>query len=389
MKERIIARASGVMTFAVPAAVAILGQLDVWAPSVTDAEHIEGPKAVNSAAFLLAALLLVWRRRAPLAVLAAVAGVIALLSATVGASEASGAFFPIVVAAYAVARYEPGGRALLGIPIAFAAIVIHNLSDPAVSSVGEVVIFYAVVAVAWGAGRSLRARQAWTELVEERALRLEREREAMARAAVAEERTRIARDLHDVVAHAVSLSVLQAEAADAALNEDPERARLPLQRIQQGGREALAEMRRLLGTLRSPDHDQAAVSESSLASLGELIERMRAAGLLVELREEGEPVRLSPGVDRSAYRIVQEALTNSLRHGRSRHARVLVRYGYERLELEIVNDGRGAAANAKVGHGLVGMRERAALYGGEVHAGPTEDGGYRVHASLPVKVRTP
>jgi Histidine kinase len=294
MKERVNLRTSEVLRFAVPAAVAILGQLDVWAPSVTDAEHMEGPKAVNSVAFLLAALLLVWRRQAPLAVLAGVSGVIALLSVSVGASEASGAFFPIVVAAYAVARYESGSRALLGIPLAFAAIVIHNLSDPAVSSLGEVVIFYAVVAVAWGAGRSLRARQTWTELMEERALRLEREQEAMARAAVAEERTKIARDLHDVVAHAVSLSVLQAEAADAALEQDPERARLPLQRIQRGGREALAEMRWLFGTLRSQEQDQAAVSAPSLASLGDLIEGMRAAGLRVERARRASPFACLP-----------------------------------------------------------------------------------------------
>ncbi len=389
MRKRLSARASEVVTFAVPAAVAIVGQLDVWAPSVTDAEHIEGPKLVNSAAFLLAALLLIWRRRAPLAVLAGVGAVIAVLSLSVGASESAGTLFPIVVAAYAVARYEAARRAVLGIPIAFVTMVIHNLSDPAVSSVGEVVIFYVVVAVAAGIGRSLRGREQWMELLQERALRLEREQEAMARAAVAEERTRIARDLHDVVAHAVSLSVLQAEAAEAALKGDAERARPPLQRIQRGGREALAEMRRLLATLRSEEQDQRAGSEPSLTSLGDLAERMGAAGLLVELRVEGEPVRLPPGVDRSAYRIVQEALTNSLRHGHSRHARVLLRYGSDTLELEIVDDGRGGVGNAKVGHGLVGMKERAALYGGEVHAGPSEQGGYAVHARLPLTVEAP
>jgi signal transduction histidine kinase len=361
MKKRFSARASEVMTVAVAAAVATLGQLDVWAPSITDAEHMEGPKAVNSAAFLLAALLLLWRRRAPLAVLAGVAAVVAILSLAVGASESAGTFLPIIVATYAVARYEPAGRALLGVPIAFAAIVIHNLSDPAVSSVGEVVVFYAVVAVAAAIGRSLRAREHWTELLEDRALRLEREQEVLARAAVAEERTRSARDLHDVVAHAVSLSVLQAEPAEAALGNDPERAREPLQRIKRGGREALSEMRRLLATLRSQEEDQTAGSAPSVAGLGDLTERLGAAGLEVELRVQGEPSRLPPGVDRAAYRIVQEALTNSLRHGRSQHARVLVRYGADTLDLDILDDGRGGAAMQGRSRARGDARARGAL----------------------------
>jgi signal transduction histidine kinase len=232
---------------------------------------------------------------------------------------------------------------------------------------------------AWAVGRALSERGRRAAELEVRADRLQREHES----AVAEERARIARELHDVIAHSVSVMTVQAGAARLLLDGDPERARDSLLSLENTGRQALADMRRLLGILRS-DHERAALRpQPGIGDVPALVDQMRAAGLRADLSIEGEPKPLAPGVDLTAYRIVQEALTNALKHAAPAPARVAVRYARDTLAVEVVNDGplRG---NGRPGHGLVGMRERVGLYGGTLTAGPTDEGGFRVHAELPV-----
>jgi signal transduction histidine kinase len=217
----------------------------------------------------------------------------------------------------------------------------------------------------------------------------ERERDVAAREAVVEERARIARELHDVIAHNVSMMVLQAGAERRVLNGSAGSTREVLQTIEQVGRSALTEMRRLLGMLRS-DAAESLRPQPGLEDLPALAAQVREAGLPVELRIEGEPRSLPAGIELSAFRIVQEALTNTIKHAGQARAQVSVRYGADMLELEIVDDGRGAdrdTAEGAVGkgHGLVGMRERVALYGGRLAVGGHPAGGFAVRARLPTR----
>jgi signal transduction histidine kinase len=232
----------------------------------------------------------------------------------------------------------------------------------------------------WLVGRNFRAR----------GLRLaaaERDQEQRTRLAVGDERSRIARELHDVVAHSVGVIVVQAEGARRVFERDPERARDALASIEQTAREALAEMRRSLGVLRDEDRSALLEPQPGIDELDGLLERAREGGLTVELTVEGEPLVLPRSVDLSAYRILQEALTNTIKHAGRARSRVTVRYGERELLLEVSDDGPGPSndgAEGTPGHGLVGMRERVASHGGELHLGRGADGGFVVRASLPL-----
>jgi signal transduction histidine kinase len=244
---------------------------------------------------------------------------------------------------------------------------------------------YGVFAAAWLLGDNLRTRRAYLREVEERAARLEREREANARRAAAEEQARIARELHDIIAHNVSVMTVQAAAAGDAFETQPGRVREALASIESTGREALTELRRLLGSVRPDDGSSTFAPQPRLAGVDALVEQVRAAGLAVELAVEGTPQELPPGVDLSAYRIVQEALTNTLKHADATKASVRVRYGAEALEVEVVDNGRGASADgAGEGRGVIGMKERAALLGGDLRVGPGAGGGFAVRARIPL-----
>ena len=205
-----------------------------------------------------------------------------------------------------------------------------------------------------------------------------------ARLAVAEERTRIARELHDVVAHAMSTIVLEAGAERVNLKQAQKSTHDTLRSIEHTGRQALAEMRRLVGVLRTDGDEADLLPQPSLSHLDLLVEQVGRAGLPVELHLVGRPVGLAPGLDISAYRIVQEALTNVLKHAGQAHAEVTVTYGDRMLEIEVVDDGRGAAVNGS-GHGLAGLRERVALFDGELRAGGRTGGGFVVWARLPLE----
>jgi signal transduction histidine kinase len=248
-----------------------------------------------------------------------------------------------------------------------------------------------LVLAAWLLGDSVRWRRGFYQALEERATRLERERDAQAQVAAAAERARIARELHDVVAHNVSVMVVQADGAAYAMDASPQRAREALGAISGTGRRALAELRSLLGVLRdSADPGAALAPQPGLEQLEELVREARAAGLPVSLSIEGAPRAVPQGEALAAYRVVQESLTNTRKHaGPGATARVRLRYGEEHLVISVTDDGRGASATrndglAGPGHGLAGMRERVELYGGSVRSGPRAGGGYEVVARLPL-----
>ncbi|MFI8995897.1 sensor histidine kinase [Streptomyces sp. NPDC053542] len=258
-----------------------------------------------------------------------------------------------------------------------------------------VVVFLTVPFVlAWVMGDSLRTRRAYWAQLEERAARLEKERATQSRMAVAAERARIARELHDVVAHNVSVMVVQADGAAYVLKSAPEQARQALETISGTGRQALAEMRRLLGVLRTGEGAEGGeyVPQPGVDQLADLVEQVRGAGLPVEFTVGGRERPLPSGVELTAYRIVQEALTNTRKHGGPGvGATVRLVYGEERLELLVEDDGRGAqhelyeegGADGQ-GHGLIGMRERVGMVGGSLDAGPRPGGGFRISAVLPL-----
>jgi len=277
--------------------------------------------------------------------------------------------FGLWVALCAVAAVRPRRVSLWG---AFAALL-GVLASREVTSAGATVAGVLSVGVAWVLGDTIRARRTWQR----------QEREESRRLAAAEEQARIARELHDVVAHSVSVMVVQAAAANDVFESRPDEARKALGSIEETGRAALAELRRLLGVVRTPAAD-ALAPQPGLAALDELVARVRTAGLQVELSVDGELSGLPAGLDLSAYRIVQEALTNTLKHAAASHAEVGVRRTSERLELEITDDGVGNANGEVRGRGLVGMHERASLLGGEVVAGPLPGHGFRVLARLPL-----
>ena len=269
----------------------------------------------------------------------------------------------------------------LGVGLGVTAIILRN--DPKGSAAGfgfTALVFSLAWTVAFAIGRKLQE----ADEVKERLARAERERLERARAAVEEERARIARELHDVVGHSVSVMTVQAAAARRLLRPHQEQEREALLVVEQTGREALAEMRRMVGVLRRPEEAPALAPQPSLEHLDKLVAHTRERGLPVELRIEGDPVTLPAGVDLTAYRLVQEGLTNAIKHARAGQAEVVVRYGERDVELIVTDDGLGGGDGDGGGHGLVGMRERVSVYGGELEAGPQDGGGYRLRARLPL-----
>ncbi|MFI0371997.1 sensor histidine kinase [Actinomadura sp. 1N219] len=248
------------------------------------------------------------------------------------------------------------------------------------------VMLTVVVAGVWLLGLHMRTRRAYLRSVEERAERLEHERDNEVKMAMAAERARIARELHDVVAHNVSVIVVQADGASYAIETDVGRARQALETISSTGRLALAEMRRLLGVLRENDDAGVFAPQPGVAQIDELVEQVRASGIPVTFEVDGTPAVMSEGRQLTVFRIVQEALTNTLKHGGPRAAvSIRLRYAGDALEIRVDDDGRGAAApDDGRGHGLAGMRERVAVYGGSVRAAPRPGGGFEVVARIPV-----
>src|SRR5262245_2735808 len=272
-------------------------------------------------------------------------------------------------------------RVGLGVVLGGAAIVVYNLPD---HSTAEQIFIPLVFGISWLAGFALRGQAEQAEDAEVRAAQAEREREAAARIAVAEERARIARELHDIVAHAVSVMVLQVGAVRHKLPDELDDDREALRGVERAGRTALAEMRRLLAAMRREGDEPELTPQPGLNGLDSMLDELGRAGLPVRLHVDGQPFPLPPAVDLSAYRIVQEGLTNALKHARATSVDVTVCYRPDVLELEVRDDGRGSATSDGMGHGLVGIRERVKIYGGEMSAQPAPGGGFVLSTRLPV-----
>jgi signal transduction histidine kinase len=326
------------------------------------------------------------RRRFPFGAPVAV-GVAIAASSFVDKRLVPNSLIPFLVAAtgfvlFGLLRDRSQAAAGLALGIGVVAIVAHN--DP-LGGTDNFVFVSLVFSVFWTIGFAV-SRKFWeADEAKERAARAEREREERALLAVSDERARIARELHDVVGHSVSVMTVQASAARRLLRQDQAKEREALLVVEQSGREALAEMRRMVGVLRRPEEAPALAPQPSLEYLDKLVEHARETGLPVDVRIEGTPVQLPAGIDLTAYRLVQEGLTNAVKHARAQHAEVVVRYGGGHVEVTVSDDGSGDGSGDKGGHGLVGMRERVSVYGGELEAGPRPEGGYRLHASLPVE----
>jgi signal transduction histidine kinase len=340
---------------------------------------------------------LVVRRRYPIAAFSTgiLTGVIQVM---ISVRPLLGADIAILVLLYTLAAYTTRRISVAGLVTCLCGALVETLrlharSGP-LASLSYAALIFAVFAgptlIAWVLGDSTRYRRAYYLNLEERAARLERDRDTHARIAAAAERARIARELHDVVAHNVSVMVVQADGAAYAIGTDPDRARHALAAISATGRQALTEMRALLGVLRREDEgpvpDAVLAPLPDLGQLGELLDQTRATGLDVSYRTEGEPRQLAAGTALTVYRIVQESLTNTRKHaGPGATASVVLSYTAHAIEVTVTDDGLGAAAPCDgAGHGLTGMTERAFMYGGVVRVGPRAEGGFGVSATLPV-----
>ncbi|MGH8901824.1 MAG: sensor histidine kinase [Egibacteraceae bacterium] len=335
--------------------------------------------SISTWTLLLATVLLAVRRYHPLAVLAAAIG--AEVVATV-VGFGSSVRVITVIALYTAAAHcdrRTAIRAGLAAELALAVPILFSVGIQPGLVVRGLLIRLPVDAAAWAFG-------AYVGELRAKSTRLQRERESEMSRALAQEQARIARELHDVIAHNVSVMVVQAAAARDIFDLDPVRAREALGAIEVTGRRAMAELRRLLGAVQSDDGEPAALApQPGLSQLDTLIQQVRGAGLPVALRIHGEPFELPSGVGLSAYRIVQEALTNTLKHARASSATVAVRYRQGELALEVRDDGVGtASSNGGQGRGIIGMRERVALFGGSLEAGPRADRGFEVRARFPL-----
>jgi signal transduction histidine kinase len=286
-------------------------------------------------------------------------------------------------AVFLMAQLRDRRQAVAGLAMVCAAEVVVASTDPT-TGIGDFVFALLFFAAVWVVGFTLGRKFEEADAARERATLLELEREERARAAVADERARIARELHDVVGHSVSVMTVQASGVRRLLRPEQEREREALLIVERTGREALAEMRRMVGVLRRPEEGPALAPQPSLEHVNRLVDQAREAGLPVELRIEGDAIQLPAGLDLTAYRLVQEGLTNALKHADASRAEVLVNYGDGHLEVTVSDDGRGVGNGDGGGHGLVGMRERVSVYGGELDAGPRPGGGYELRAKLPL-----
>ena len=322
-----------------------------------------------------------FRRHAPLAVL--VVSEVAVVLLTTREYQTGAAPTVLLVGVYTVAAWSPKRDRAIGIAaLAVGLAIVSAVGIPGAS--GAELVFNAVLyTAAYLFGSTVRNRRLYLEQLEQRAARLEQEREEEARRAVAEERLHIAQELHDVVAHSMGVIAVQAGVGAHVIDTDPDEAKKSLEAISQTSRTTLAEIRRMLGMLREDD-GASYTPAPGLADLDRLVRDIESAGLEVDVKREGTQSDLPPGVDFTAYRIVQEALTNVLKHAGPARATVTIGYDPGNLSLEIVDDGRGVNGRADAGgHGLIGMRERVAVYGGSFAAGPRTGGGFGVSIQLP------
>lgn len=378
-------------------AVVLFGISVIGGATVEESRGTDLP-ALTVPVVLLLSLVVALRRRMPerMLVLALAVGLGQLITdvATLPAD------FALLVIVYTVAAVGARWASRLALTAGLCAAPLAQLRWPTedvgvVTNIAVTILQAVPFALAWVLGDSIRTRRAYFAQLEERAARLEKEREAQAKVAVAAERARIARELHDVVAHNVSVMVVQADGAAYVLDAAPDQAKTALETISSTGRQALAEMRRLLGVLRTGEHQEAGeyVPQPDVQQIEDLVEQCRGSGLPVDFKVEGTPRPLPSGVELTAYRIVQEALTNSRKHGGPNvGASVRLVYFDDGLGLLVEDDGKGAPHELYEeggfdgqGHGLIGMRERVGMVGGTLDAGPRPGGGFRISVLLPLK----
>jgi signal transduction histidine kinase len=362
---------------ALAALLAAFGLAELWLVHV-------GPKSIAVPATAVAGLALSFRRLAPLLTVAAVLGSIAVESLLgVSLQKPDAPLLIALVAVYTAGAYLSLRDAVAGLALAIAGIG-ASYAGSSTNGHSDFAFTSVVVTAGWLVGRGMHGRVTQAAVIAERTQRLEQEAVAARAAAIAEERRRIARDLHDVIAHSVSVMVIQAGAAEDLLDRDPAAVLEPIRAVQETGRGALVEISRLLGLLREDGAELGLAPQPRIDDLPELVAQTEAAGLPVDLRVEGTARALPLGVDLSVYRITQEALTNERKHSARGRASVVLRYNEAAVELAVENDGVASTNGHRGGHGLVGMRERVAVFGGSLEAGPLLDGGFRVVARLPL-----
>ena len=324
----------------------------------------------------------VWRRRVPLVTALVVAGAVALMAVTPQQPSVFGEYLALMLAAYTVAERRGIWVAALGGLAMVAGVIAHDLASPDYNTAGAIAGDLIVPVLIWGLGRIVNFQYWRADRSEVLLEQLEQDQAELAGRAVAAERAHLARELHDVVTHSVSVVVIQAQGAQRVLDGDQPEIRQSLADIESAGRTALTEMRRLLGLLRDEAQQ---MQQPGRAELPTLLTQVRAAGLAVEFSETGTPCALDRGVELSVYRIVQEALTNALKYAPRSLVAVELEHVAGWIEIRIADNGASAGSDRQGGHGLLGMRERVSLYGGTLEAGSLPDGGFRLHARLPVK----
>ncbi len=361
--------------------VGVVGLAEVWVPF--SSVQGDGSAAATTVAVVLSALAVSQRRRHPLpAQLVVLFSWFAVMAVSTTLVTFFGQFVTMGIAVFSTARHGRGREPLVGAAAAALALLGVDLLVPELQTPGEIVFHWGAIALIWGVGLRLSQLERRSRESTRRAIDAEVAAAEQALAAVVEERTRIARELHDIVAHSVTSMVVQAGAAEQVVADDPDYVRAALSTIRETGTGALAEMRRVVEVLRDATERGSLSPQPGVECVPGLVEGARATGMRANLDVVGEVRSLPAGVDLAAYRIVQEALTNVRRHSRAASVRVVLEYGPDDLRIEVVDDGVGAA-DPHGGHGLIGMQERAALYGGALEAATVNGSGFAVQAVLP------
>ena len=391
--DRAVRLWTAVSWWLVPLAILALGAVDLAQNGSMSSSGnnvtFPGPVTAHAVFLLLVTVPLCWRFRAPATVaivvtVAAAAWDLAMFSAK--GQPPIEPWLAILVAVFALASRVDGRRLLVAASVAgclyLAGAVRGELAGQGIGNVLPAVLFYVLVFVL---GRMVHAHRRHASDQQDRAQRLERDHEVLAARAVANERSRIARELHDVIAHSMSVIVVQAAAERRVLAPGQDSTAETLESIEQAGRQAMTELRRLLGLLRKSDSELSLAPQPGLGELGDLVAEVREAGVQVDMRTDGDLAVLPRGLDLTAYRIVQECLTNVLKHSGAHRVEVSLCRRGRCIDIEVTDDGTSGGAPSRSGFGLIGMRERVSVYGGTVQAGHRDGGGFRVHARLPVK----
>ena len=370
-------------------ALSVLALLDLWVIGLSDG--FDGEELSAAPFAILVPATLAWRRRRPVAAAYVAAAGLALQGVLVVSTTSVAEIATMLVLAFSLGAHASTRGALAGLAALVAAIVTVAIgsSDAGSDSAGGLASIPFFAGIPCLAGMAVRAARGYAGRLERLSEQLERERERSSRLAVAEERAVIARELHDVVSSGVGVMTVQAAGAGRIVERDPRRARDALAAIESAGRSALVELERMLAVMRTTQED-APTETPGLGDLASLASRLAAGGLDLEFTSEGAIPAAAPALELAVYRIVQEALTNAMKHAGGARVRATVRYEPRSIEVEVVDDGdgHGVAAATAGGHGLIGMRERVALFRGEFDAGPGGERGFRVHARLPVPEMT-